>query len=199
MMRIGVIKRKQLIRLCRCFIGLISNPPDGLSKLDNSEPNSTNWKRYRLWLKDAAVLAEAKHQLRLNHKVTAWYVLEGKTHPDVLIYTPSAIIVIEGKRTETGPTKSTTWMSNRHQILRHIDAAWEIRGGRKVYGFFIVESESGDNIPVKWKEASLNTLSQSVIDGSLPHRSNDERREIRDCFKGVTTWQAVCTEFGFRL
>lgn len=174
---------------------LISNPPDSLSKLDHSVTNSTNWKRYHLWLKDPAVLDEAKHQLQLNHKVTAWYVLEGKTHPDVLIYTPSTIIVIEGKRTEVGPTKSTTWMSNRHQMLRHIDAAWEIRGNRKVFGFFIVEGESGGEIPIKWEKAARNTVSQATVNGSLPHRTIDERRDISNCFIGVTTWQAVCSEF----
>ena len=177
------------------LIWLTNNPPDKLSKLDNCVPNTTNWMRYHLWLKDSEVLAEATKQLQMNIFHTGWYVFEGKTRPDVLIYTPRAIIVIEGKRTEAGPTKSTTWMSIRHQMLRHIDAAWEIRGKRKVFGFFIVEGESGTDIPIKWKEAALNTVSPKVISGSLPHRSIDEQRDIVNSFLGITTWQAICSEF----
>jgi hypothetical protein len=61
-----------------------------------------------------------------------------------VIETPDALIVIEGKRTESGATIDTTWLTGRHQIWRHIDAAWEIRGRRQVFGFFIVEGEDPD-------------------------------------------------------
>lgn len=62
-----------------------------------------------------------------------WYILEGITYPDVWLRTERALIVIEGKRTEPDITRRTTWMPVRHQMLRHIDAAWEQRGRRTVF------------------------------------------------------------------
>ena len=111
--------------------------------------------------------------------------------------TPDALVVIEGKRTETGPTTSTTWMPVRHQMLRHMDAAWEVRGDRRVYGLFIVEAMRGSNtVPAHWVQAAEDTLAPAAVSGSLPHRSPAEREGIVQGFLGGTTWQAVCVEFG---
>lgn len=114
------------------------------------------------------------------------------------IFTPGAIIVIEGKRTETGTTKATRWMKIRHQILRHIDDAWEIRDKRRVFGFFIVESDTTE-VPEKWINEMRQTISESAVNGSLPHRTIKERAEIRNCFIGATTWKAICQEFNIKL
>lgn len=37
-------------------------------------------------------------------------VLEGRSSPDVWLATPRAVVVIEGKRTENGPTTHTSFM-----------------------------------------------------------------------------------------
>jgi hypothetical protein len=105
--------------------------------------------------------------------------------------------VIEGKRSEPGPITSTAWMPVRHQMLRQLDAAWEVRQGRRVYGVFIVEAEEGTEsaTPTVWREVVDMTISEEVLRGSLPHRSSDERSEIAGALLGVTTWQAVCEEF----
>ena len=88
-------------------------------------------------------------------------------------------------------------MPVRHQMLRHMDAAWEIRGDRRVYGFFIVEATRGSNtVPVHWVEAARDTLAPAAVSGSLPHRLPAEREEIVQGFLGVTTWQAVCHAYG---
>ncbi|WP_395144639.1 hypothetical protein [Armatimonas sp.] len=139
---------------------------------------------------------EALTLLRTENRDRAWYIFEGRTYPDAVIETPDALIVIEGKRTEAGPTTSTKWLEGRHQIWRHIDAAWEQRGKRRVFGLFIVESdgECGD-VPQHWKQAIKNSLVPSTLATSFPHRSNTECEEIRQCLLGVTTWQAVCREF----
>jgi hypothetical protein len=49
------------------------------------------------------------------------------------------VILIEGKYTERGPTKRTSWMPVRHQMLRNIDDAWDRSNGRRVVGFFLIE------------------------------------------------------------
>jgi len=108
------------------------------------------------------------------------------------------IVVIEGKRTEPIATKTTKWMRVRHQMLRHIDCSWEIRGLKKVCGFFIVEGDGGADaydVPERWIEASQNTISEDALNGSLRHRKPNEISDIARCFLGVTTWQRVCSEF----
>lgn len=124
-----------------------------------------------------------------------WWVLEGSTYPDAVIETPDAIIVIEGKRTERKPTRRTTWMSTRDQMLRHMDGAWEVRGERRVLGFFILEADRG-KLPAGWETVAADTVAQDMLANSLPHRSPDERAAIAAGFLGATTWQDVCIEFG---
>ena len=126
----------------------------------------------------------------------AWYVLEGPSYPDAYLATYDAIVVIEGKRTEAGPTNSTTWMPVRSQMLRHLDAAFDLAGPRALYGFFMVEGPADGSIPEVWREAVRGTLDPELIEKSLPHRSREERALIRDAFLGVTTWQRACRELG---
>jgi hypothetical protein len=126
-----------------------------------------------------------------------WYILEGPTYPDAIIETAGALIVIEGKRTESGPTTYTTWKTDRHQIWRHMDAAWEIRGGRAVYGLFLVEGASPEPnmVPDIWKKAAELALGPTALAGSFPHRSEVERNAITGGFLGVATWQRLCADF----
>jgi hypothetical protein len=142
-------------------------------------------------------LREGLSLLRDNPSREDWHILEGATQPDVFIQTPDVMIVIEGKRTESETTKNTKWMPGRHQMWRHIDCAWEIKGKREVFGFFVVEGDglSGD-VPARWMDEAKAIMSQAALASSLPHRGPDEQEVIRRCFLGVTTWQRVCNEFG---
>ncbi len=155
--------------------------------------------RRRVVDRDADTLAGALQSLQDRRpSPRAWYVLEGPSQPDVYLDSDDVVIVVEGKRTETGPTTSTAWMSVRHQMLRHLDAAWEHRQGRRIYGLFIVEAERGTSSvepPSAWHDAVGLTISNDVLEASLPHRSPDERMQIASALLGVTTWQAVCAEF----
>jgi hypothetical protein len=117
--------------------------------------------------------------LRNNPTGADWHIFEGPTQPDVFIQTPSLLVVIEGKRTELGPTTFTKWMPGRHQMLRHLDCAWEIRGQRHVRGFFIVEGEGNDEaVPRKWPDFASDTVSPSALATSLPHRGPEEQAGI---------------------
>jgi hypothetical protein len=63
---------------------------------------------------------------------------------------------------------------------------------------FIVEAEQGTSsaeASSAWQEAVELTVSQHVLNGSLPHRSPEERSQIAGALLGVTTWQALCDEF----
>jgi hypothetical protein len=116
----------------------------------------------------------------------------GARHPWV-----SARALIEGKRTERGSTRKTTWMPVRHQMLRNLDDVWDGRKGKRVVAFFIVEGCAPDElaVPTSWQRALLETVSAAALDGSLPHRSPHERGEIANAFAGATTWQQVCRTF----
>jgi hypothetical protein len=169
---------------------MIRNP----DRLRSSEAENSD--RYLLLRGDPAATAKALNLLRSETSARAWYIFEGPTVPDAYIQTPDALVVVEGKRTEAGPTTNTTWLAGRHQIWRHIDAAWERRGRRQVFGLFIVESKGGTSeVPELWLKAVQDALSPAVIASSFPHRSPEERQEIAACFVGVTTWQRVIQEF----
>ena len=163
----------------------------------HKDRSKTAERRRRLAGRDPETIADALRQLREGNASRGWHILEGPTYPDVFISTPDAVVVIEGKRTESKPTVDTTWMKGRPQMLRHMDGAWEIRGDRKVFGFFIVEGVDGsDEVPEVWLEAAESTTADSTLESSLPHRPEAEREAIAGGFLGVTTWRAVCDEFG---
>ena len=159
---------------------------------------ATRKQRERLLARDPEAIAEALRAVERGEE-RGWAILEGPTFPDVYLETKEALIVVEGKRTEPGLTTHTTWMPARHQMLRHIDAAWDRRGERRVLGLLIVEGDGGAEgvaVPARWVDAVRATVSEEALKGSLPHRSAQERQAISDAFLGVTTWQAVCLELG---
>jgi hypothetical protein len=151
-------------------------------------------RRSQLLAGDPEAVREAHARIDQGPAARAWYVLEGASQPDALLLTDDAMVVVEGKRTEPGPTTSTTWLSGRHQMLRHLDAAWEMRAGRRLFGFFLVEGEGADStqVPTLWQRAALDTLRPETLATSLPHRREAERTEIARAFIGVATWQAAC-------
>ena len=156
----------------------------------------TKQKRISLTHHDPNVIAEAMKLLdgAAAADERAWYVLEGPSCPDVFLESDDLVVVIEGKRTEPAPTTTTTWMPVRHQMLRHLDAAWDRRGDRQLLGFFIVEGDTGDSmaVPAHWREAARNTTTSGALAQSMPHRSQEVQQRIGNAFIGVTTWQAVC-------
>lgn len=154
--------------------------------------------RELLFRRDAATIERALAELdaMTSWPGRKWYLFEGKTFPDALIETPDALIVVEGKRTEPAPTTHTTWMSRRDQIWRHIDAAWGVRGTRKVFGMFVVEGDDRGDVPAVWMEGLHAARSSEAIAASFPHRAGDEVRQLLECLVGITTWQKVCENFG---
>lgn len=100
---------------------------------------ATRTNRERLVARDAERVNEALRLLETPAIFRRWYVLEGRSHPDACLETDTLLVVIEGKRTERKATTVTTWMRARSQMLRHMDAAWEISRGKRVLGLMIVE------------------------------------------------------------
>lgn len=165
-------------------------------ELDPTLSDLARTKREALFRREPATMEEALRLIAAGQVTRGWHVFEGPTAPDAYVETPDAIIVVEGKRTESGPTLDTEWMSGRHQMWRHIDAAWEIRGERAVFGLFVVEGDSSGELSPQWREASRATWAEASLTSSLPHRSPEQREQLRACFLGVTTWQRVVRQFG---
>lgn len=162
----------------------------------------TRAKRERLVRRDQQTIREALRLLEERPRRRAWYVLEGESRPDACLQTEHLLLVVEGKRTERGATTSTSWMSGRSQILRHMDAAWDIRNGRRVVGLMVVEGSGPDDqaaIGRHWLRESEGQIAEGMLAASLPHRSADERQALAAGFLGVTTWQAINRAFKLRV
>lgn len=159
---------------------------------------ATREKREQLVARHPEAIAEALRLLDGPRRSRCWYVLEGQSRPDACLETQTLLLVIEGKRTEREATAVTTWMPQRSQMLRHMDAAWELRSGRQVLGLMIVEGQGGSDATAPsdyWLKQADGQVIDPALNASLPHRTPGERKEIADGFLGVTTWQQVCAEF----
>jgi hypothetical protein len=153
-------------------------------------------KRRLLFSGDRAAVAEAREGLERCSGRREWYIFEGPSYPDAYLDAPAALAVFEGKRTEPNPTTSTTWMRVRHQLIRHMDAAWELRAGRPVFGMMIVEGKGdSEEVPEPWATYDDVLAAPESIAQSLPHRTEGERSAIMRGYLGVITWQQVCRQF----
>jgi hypothetical protein len=160
---------------------------------------ATRAKRKRLVARDAVTIEQALHLLETSAASRRWYVLEGQSQPDACLETDALLVVIEGKRTEREATAVTTWMRSRSQMLRHMDAAWDISDGKRVFGLMIVEGHGGADAITPtdhWLTQANNQVLERTLTESLPHRSSAERSQLANGFLGVTTWQKVCAELG---
>lgn len=152
--------------------------------------------RRRLIARDPETVREALALLDGPVADSGWHILEGPSYPDVFAETANGILVVEGKRTERSLTTTTKWMPTRHQMLRHIDAAWEIRGAKRVYGLLIVDEETPSFQSGGWEADCESTWGDKAVTESLPHRGPVERFNIARAFVGMTTWQAIVREMG---
>ena len=156
-------------------------------------------KRLLLARGDNKTTAEALGLIQAGKRGRLWHNLEGESAPDAFVETDQIILVVEGKRTERSCTSKTKWMPRRSQLLRHMDAAFEVRQDRRVLGLLIVEGADnppGDEASSYWKAQADEQVSEKMLADSLPHRSPEERATIASGVLGVATWERVCSEFG---
>jgi hypothetical protein len=172
---------------------LIENCEEPATDSAWGESDETRAYRRRLVDRHEATKADALAILSRGQVSKAPHVLEGPSQPDAYLATPEVIVVVEGKRTENGPTTWTLWMRLRHQMLRHLDGAWEQRNGRPVLGLIILEEE--DIAAKPWANYVSELALANVLSGSLPHRSLEERSLIAQSFCGIISWKAVRERF----
>lgn len=156
-------------------------------------------KRQALARHHSPTIEEALNKLRAGRRGRKWYVLEGPSSPDATLEMPEAVLIIEGKRTERSCTSATKWMSQRSQLLRHMDAAFEYFQEKIVLGLLLVEGDGGADAVTPsqfWCNQSIAQYSSEMLAASLPHRSQNERDRLSRGILGVSTWQAVCMQNG---
>lgn len=175
---------------------LLTKVKAGKQSLGKSPTTREN--RRKLFAGDPETLSLARKLLGGTYRPD-WYVFEGLSRPDAYLESDDFVLVIEGKRTETGSTTTTTWMPGRNQLLRHMDAAMnaqrEKESPKPVFGMMIVD-EKGPTPMATWHAECAAITSAKTLTDSLPHLSENERQLLAQGFLGVTTWQTVCREFG---
>lgn len=168
---------------------LIRHPPAATTA------DVTHRDRWLLGRGDPSVVRRALRDLR-SGAPKGWHLFDSPAVPDVLIETPEALVVIESKRGTTVPAVDEAALPGRPLIWRNLDAAWEIRGRRRVFGLFIVEGDGTEaNLPAHWRDSLRKLRSEDILGSSFPHRSSAERNDVAACLMGATTWQTVCQTF----
>lgn len=151
----------------------------GVSNIIKPKADERIEKRCRLFKGDEKVRQEALHLLSVGIRKGkgTWPVLEGDSYPDVFIETNKFVLVIEGKRTESGATKHTTYLDGCDQLLRHMDCALEYAKDKPVYGISICELE--------------NEQFGTYSDVCLPHRTMATRKLLRKGYLKGITWREL--------
>lgn len=169
---------------------LVSNP----EKLDEQKrkeimedtTRESSLLRTKIFNGDKNTIKEAlKHIDEKGYVDKAWYIFEGKTHPDIYIETENEIFIGEAKRTENKLTASTKWLSTRDQLIRHIDSV--VESSKKIYAFFILETP--DIYPLH------NYEDIEYYKQSLPHRSEQKIRKIKESYCGFLIWSKIKEQF----
>ena len=114
-------------------------------------------------------------------------VMEGNSFPDVYIETDSEIIVIEAKWTESKTTTQTTYLENRNQLARHIQAALVLgeKTNKRVISFYIVADRFlKDNPEIITRHGFEHSLSNETIDIG-------DKQDIIEGYFGYTTWERL--------
>lgn len=171
---------------CRLFYG------------DDKEGNRPPEEVRKEACKQAIAQLEASYD-NMAENMRYWFIFEGYSAPDILIEGKDYIILCEGKWTESGITDKTRHLSDadehRCQMLRHIQGALNCYN-KTIYAFYIVDAEC------EYKhKLTVDAFRKQVKDETIEIESDEEIKEITDCFLGYTTWRKIeelFPEIGFK-
>jgi hypothetical protein len=108
-----------------------------------------------------------------------WWAFEGFTSVDCLLETRSLLLLIEGKRTEA-VSKSTDWFPGRNQVIRNLEVAQALAGGRNFAVLLCAET------PFELPEEAWRN--------SLPHFSRAQIEELMLHYLGCATWPTIAQQ-----
>lgn len=163
----------------------------GPKAIKGGSSEDTIRKRKLLFDLDEETLKEAKDKIDNFSSSERWGKLEGYSYPDLFIENENFILLVEGKRTENSTTDEVTYLSNRSQMVRHIENAIDYcNGQKKVIAFYIVEEGCGYE-----NECTPEGFAEDLKNETIK-KSDALNKAIIDSFYGYTTWQAVKGKFG---
>ena len=122
-----------------------------------------------------------------------WAYFEGESRPDLFIENDKAIILVEGKRTESDTTGEVSYLENRSQMVRHIEnALYYSHYKKKVIAFYIIDGNC-DYHNHCTKDALIEDLKNETI-----RKSDEIEKSIIGSFYGYTTWQEIGNHLGIQ-
>jgi hypothetical protein len=127
-----------------------------------------------------AASEEAVEQLVVNgsgRSKQQWWAFEGETSVDCFLETPSMVLLVEGKRTES-ISSSTDWFDKRNQIARNLEVAQSLARGRRYAVLLAAEQETAVGL--------------SDIAAGLPHMNSSEQAFLAEHYLGCVTWKELC-------
>ena len=159
------------------------------TKNENSE---TYKKRELLFSGDSKTLEEAISSLITISGTTEkkWFILEGKTSPDIYIETIDSIFIGEAKRTENHITTKTTWLNHRDQLIRHIDSLLD--QPKNIYSFYFLESK---NFKANFEESMKSYIEKEYFASNLKHRNELLVERALNSFIGFVFWEDIEKHF----
>lgn len=128
---------------------------------------------------------------------SSWWRFEGVTYVDCALLTNSAVVFVEGKWTEIGASKEVLWYNKRNQVLRNLDCVASYaqqKGFQHYFVMMVVEKDLVEQDPVRKKEIE-EVMSPKTVKGSLPHLTEEERKEVLSHYLGTTSWEEIVEHF----
>ena len=95
-----------------------------------------------------------------------WWTFERFTSVDCFLETKSLLLLIEGKRTEA-VSKSTNWFPGRNQVIRNLEVAQALAGGRNFA--VLLCAETPFELPEEAWRNSLPHFSRAQIEELMLH------------------------------
>lgn len=122
-----------------------------------------------------------------------WASFEGESRPDLFIENDKAIVLVEGKRTESDTTGEVLYLENRSQMVRHIEnALYYSNYKKKVIAFYIIDGDCNYHNHCT-KDALINDVKNETI-----RKSDEIEKLIIGSFYGYTTWQEIGEHLGIQ-
>lgn len=168
-----------------------------LNKVNNFDVDNvdseTYQKRKALFAGDKKIVDDAIRIIKTESKLPdkAWYIFEGKTHPDIFIETIDSIFIGEAKRTEKDITTTTKWLNKRDQLIRHVDSVLD--QSKQVYSFYILDKS--EYLNGRYKERMKLYSKKEYYKENLRHRDDSAIEKAMNSFIGFIFWEDIAEYF----
>lgn len=171
-----------------------------LNKVDNYGVDNIDSKTYKkrklLFSGDTKTLNEAVNIIKTKTTLPErdWYIFEGNTFPDIFIETSDSIFIGEAKRTEKNITTKTKWLSQRDQLIRHIDSLLD--QPKMLHSFYILEKN--EYLNGCYKEQMELYSKNDYFKLNLKHRSDPYIEKAFKSFIGFIFWDDIADSFNIQ-